>query len=124
MNCPKCNYQMSDTDLTCPRCAIAANTVSIHIDQPILQRSFSGAKFLGLLMLVGGLIGMCYFMFQFDTSIATNITPPPGMDASMFPSRVNNLGLLADRQNGIVVSGIVAVLGLILALFGPKAARQ
>lgn len=34
--------------------------------------------------------------------------------------RVNNIGLMADRQNYLIVSGFVVICGLLLAIFSDK----
>jgi hypothetical protein len=57
-----------------------------------------------------GLIGAMYFFVVFDTGIQTSLG-----------SRVNNLGLMADRQNGIMLSVGVAIVG---ALFVVGASRR
>ena len=53
----------------------------------------------------GGLVGATYFFFLFDTSVKVPEPNVFGID------RVNNIGLLADRQNGIVFCFGVAVVG-------------
>lgn len=66
----------------------------------------------GALLFFGGVAaGLYYFQF-FDTTVQTGF------------GRVHNLGLLADRQNGLIASGVVVVLGLILASTGSKRGRR
>ncbi len=59
-------------------------------------------KSLGLLLLCAGAIGLL-LAFGADTSV----------DAG-FGQRVNNLGLMADRQNTILLSAVVAIVGAIM----------
>jgi len=70
-----------------------------------------------LLLLVGGSAAF-YFLAVFDPSVDVPATTIMGQ--SIGGGRVNNLGLMADRQNGIVISSVVAVGGLLLALLWPK----
>lgn len=69
-------------------------------------------------MLVGGTAIALYFFVAFDTSVEVPTTTVLG--ETFGGGRVNNLGLMADRQNGIMISGAVAIAGLLLVLFGPK----
>lgn len=65
------------------------------------------AQFGGFLLLVG-LIAL-FFVLRMDTSVATG-----------FPSyeRVNNLGLMNEKQNYTIAAGVVAVIGAILLAIG------
>jgi hypothetical protein len=88
-------------------------------------------------MLVGGIVGVVYFFFAFDTTV---YRPPRHIPPGQLPDtnrpmgqlnpeadlggRLHNLGLMADRQNGIIASIGVAVVGGILLLFGHLSARR
>jgi hypothetical protein len=67
-------------------------------------------------MLLGGVLAACYFLFLFDTSVAVPTTEFMGV--SVGGGRVNNIGLMADRQNGIIFSLGIAVLGMFLMFLG------
>jgi hypothetical protein len=54
----------------------------------------------------------------FDTSV--QLPTREFMGQSIGGGRVNNLGLIADRQNGMIAGAAAAVLGLLRALFGRK----
>lgn len=70
----------------------------------------SALSIIGLLLVIGGLIAAAYYLMFFDTSVYV----PGGYGID----RVNNLGLMADRQNGIIAGIGVALLGGILMLIG------
>jgi hypothetical protein len=70
--------------------------------------SRSGMLGAGFLLAVGGALGILYFWLLFDTTV-------PSVNAG---ERTHNLGLLADRQNGIVASGMFALIGTILYVSG------
>jgi hypothetical protein len=102
--------------LRCKHCAtplaqplIAGPASPPQITPPILVGPNLGGQgwFLGigLLLLIGGGLGALYFFFGFDTSVATEMG-----------GRVNNLGLISDRQNGVIVSIGAAIVGAILIL--------
>jgi hypothetical protein len=59
-------------------------------------------EFVGRFLLFVGFILVGYFFFIFKTDVS-------GGDV-----RVNNLGLMNDKQNGIIVGGIFSIVGAIL----------
>ena len=72
------------------------------------ESSSSAGGVLGLLLLVCGLGSLVFFLLFFDTSV----------DAGSM--RVNNLGSMNDKQNGIIVGGILAVVGVLLGIAKKK----
>jgi len=69
----------------------------------------SGLRVLGILLLLAGLAAIGFFFLVFDPSVASGM------------GRVNNLGLMADRQNGIIVGiglGVVATIMLVIGARG------
>lgn len=73
-------------------------------------------EYLGILMLLGGIAGTVYFFGFFNTTVTTE--PISFMGQSVGGQQVNNLGLMADRQNGLIVSIGSAVLGTIFLFAG------
>ena len=69
-------------------------------------------------MVLGGLGACAYFMFVFNPTVTVPSTEILGQ--SYGGGQVNNIGLMADRQNGIIVGGIVAVIGALMALFANR----
>jgi len=61
--------------------------------------------FLGVLIMLAGIISTLYFCFGFDTGIST------------FNGDVSNLGLLEDRLVGVLSSLATALGGLLIILF-------
>ena len=74
----------------------------------------SGVLGLGVLLLLAGLAVTIYFFIVFDPSVAL----PDASSSVLGISRVNNLGLMADRQNGIIMGMGSAILGAILMYAG------
>lgn len=68
-------------------------------------------KKLGNILIVIGIILMCYSILFMDVSV--EVEHPEGLDTEI-PSRVNNLGLMADRQNYLIVASVFIIVGLIL----------
>ena len=65
-------------------------------------------KSLGIVLIITGLI-WAIVAFNFDTSVST------GLDSY---ERVNNLGLMAERQNHLIFSGLSIITGILLFGFG------
>ena len=77
--------------------------------QPILYSTGpSGLRIVGTLLLLGGLSVAAYFFLAFDTSVGSGL------------GRVNNLGLMADRQNGIIIGVGLSIVGTIMLVVGAR----
>ena len=57
------------------------------------------------------IVGVCWLIF----ALSMDVSVPTGASG-----RVNNLGLMADRQIQTIVGGIIALAGLIMVLLGGK----
>lgn len=73
-----------------------------------VEHSSSGLRTLGVFLLIAGLATAGYFFLGFDTSVESGVGP------------VNNLGLMADRQNGIMVGIGLGVVGTIMLAVGSR----
>ena len=67
-------------------------------------------KTVGLILLIGGL-SFGLFALNMDTSV--KVSYPLG-NLFNLPERVNNLGLMNDRQNYLIFSGIISILGAMI----------
>lgn len=68
----------------------------------------------GIVLIVVGAIWLG-IAFNMDTSIES---PSGGLYG--LPERVENLGLIAQRQNHLFVSGLIILIGVLLAIFGGR----
>ena len=75
------------------------------------KKNIPGQLVLAYVLIIGGLICGIYFLTAFDTSVEV-----PGGQAIGI-ERVNNIGLLQDRQNGIYLGFGAAVVGVAIRLF-------
>lgn len=66
---------------------------------------------IGGLMILAGLVGAVFFFFFFETSVEVPTTELLGQ--TIGGGRVNNLGLMAQRQNGMIFSFGVAIVGAV-----------
>ncbi|SEE53674.1 hypothetical protein [Pseudomonas costantinii] len=57
------------------------------------------------------IIGVCWLIF----ALSMDVSVPTGVGG-----RVNNLGLMADRQIHTIVGGVIALAGLLMVLLGGK----
>lgn len=122
--CRKCGKVLREKALRCSVCGLTTplfdeskkpKTATTTNTQ---SEPMSGVSVLGGLLLVGGLAGLFYYMSIFQTSVAV-----PGSEilGDAFKSgRVNNIGLIADRQNGMIGSGVAAVIGTLMLLAGGR----
>lgn len=115
--CPACNHKFegeiwrSHGGVKCPQCGIGFIQDEIKQRQKPTQstdRGLSSLQRIGVLLLIGGLIVTGYFFLAFDTSVESGI------------GRVNNLGLMADRQNGIIIGIGLGIVGTIMLAIGSR----
>ncbi len=71
---------------------------------------------LGALVLIGGLAGAIYFFFIFDTTVT--IESRSILGEVYGGQKVHNIGLMAQRQNGLIISIGAAVLAAIVMGIG------
>ena len=80
------------------------------------------ASIIGLLLLIIGLGVAGYFLLAFDVTVEVPYQDL-GYGMTVGGDRVNNIGLMADRQNGIIIGLVLAVGGGILMVIGRKRTR-
>ena len=68
----------------------------------------------GVIFIVLGLISVYYFLIVFDTSVEVPRTEILGQ--TFGGQRVNNLGLMQDRQNFIMLSIVIIIIGVIMSI--------
>ena len=72
------------------------------------QTTSSGLQTLGAVLLIAGIALAAYFFLAFDASVESGY------------GRVNNIGLMADRQNGIIIGIGLGVAGTIMLAIGSR----
>jgi hypothetical protein len=88
--------------------SFGVNTPVPPVPSPPADSGSSGLRTFGVLLLIAGLAVAGYFFLGFDTSVESGV------------GRVNNLGLMADRQNGIIVGIGLGVVGTIMLAIGSR----
>lgn len=78
--------------------------------------TLSSLQRLGALLCALGAAGALYFFAAFDTSVEIPVKEILGQTVG--GGRVNNLGLMNQQENGIIISCVVALIGLILLVVG------
>lgn len=73
----------------------------------------SGIKISGVVMLVGGSLGLLYYWLLFDSTVD-----------SSYGERVHNIGLMQERQTGLIISGLAVILGFVCALIDRASAKN
>ena len=100
--CPDCGREVSDVAPACPGCGRPIQAAS----PPVAAKKggTTSGEVLGSLLFLGGVAGALYYYEFFKTTVETTF------------GTVNNLGLMQDRQNGLLISGGIAVVGLVLGI--------
>lgn len=125
MTCSRCNAPLAPGSMFCSKCGLAFGQ-PVPGPQPGYQPHIvpSGAasggspvlRVFGCLILLGGLALAGYYFIIFDASVAVNYQDGAGV--LDMPERVNNLGLMAERQNGVLIGMGGALLGAIMMYAG------
>ena len=115
LTCAKCSTLLPIGSRFCPGCGLAFSQ-PVPATLAAVRQTVSGTRVFGGLMLVLGLLILGYFLMFFDTTVAVGSFMGEGSDGA----RVNNLGLMADRQNGIIVGMGLAIAATLMMLFGGR----
>jgi hypothetical protein len=69
---------------------------------------------IGILLIIAGFIFGVY-VFTKDTTVKVDYN---GVDSAGLPERVNNLGLMSEKQNLLIFSGVIIICGFLLIAIG------
>jgi hypothetical protein len=131
ITCADCGRQISDASPACIHCGRpitiegaqvshteASDNIGSRGPTPTTAVSGGGARVFGWFLLIAGLAAGA-FALNMDTSVSTD-------DVSTYPlnlpsMRVNNIGLMNDKQNYLIATGVGTIVGVILiAAGGPR----
>ena len=125
--CKKCKSTIFEEDLICPDCNTTQHSgnnsnnmrsLNNFKNRPEPKKESDSSGCLGSLFAVIGMIGLIYFFLIFDTSVP--VPTSTIMGETYGGGRVNNLGLMSDRQNGMIFSGIFLIVGVVFYALGKK----
>lgn len=102
--CTYCAEEIQDEAIKCKHCGERLDTQNEE------REKSSGLGVLGKLAFIAGSIILIYYWQFYDTSVAVPTETIFGQTVG--GGRVNNLGLMQDRESGIIVGGIIAAFGL------------
>ena len=124
LECPDCERMVSDQAEACPNCGRPIAAIArpqSHVDVGTSASNSQGSpllKVVGALLFLGGIAFAVYYFAYFDTSVPVPTTEIFGQ--TIGGGRVNNIGLMQDRQNGLIFSSVAALAGLLLVMMADR----
>lgn len=109
LKCPDCFRDVSDAAPVCPGCGRPLAAAVLQKGKP---GEITGGQAVGVILALLGLLGIAYFLLLFEVSVRVPVREILG--TTVGGGRVNNIGLMQDRQNGLLLTGAAVFAGLVL----------
>lgn len=78
-------------------------------------------KALGIIFLIAGIFTVAYsFNMNTTVDVPVNKYTENVYKYNQIPNKVNNIGLMNDRQNVLILGGVISIIGTILIVSGSK----
>ena len=127
--CPDCGNQVSTLAQSCPHCGRPTRPAEPECgieDEYDLPRGKPATPaitpefltILGVLLFLGGIAAAVYYYGYFDTTVASQSIELFGQ--TIGGNRVHNIGLMQERQLGLGVSIVAALVGLVALIFAQR----
>ena len=127
--CPFCAEEIQDEAIKCKHCdEMLSDAATVSASSPPPQPTETGSSgpsglgVLGLLVFLGGFGALIYYWQFYDTSVV--VPSQTIFGHTIGGSRVHNIGLMQDRQKGMIISGVFAALGFVCAIIGQRGAKK
>ena len=111
--CPHCFHKNEVNDTFCFSCKkmIIQSNNNSYENKGVFEKDLT-LKHLGFGLFAIGCLVTIYFFIGYDTSVEVPTTEWFGQEIG--GGRVNNLGLMQNRQNGIIFGAMITFIGLFL----------
>ena len=127
MDCPNCQQVVeiqpcSQTDASTANRSTATTRHAYATSPPQPRQGSPVLRVIGALLFIGGLIGLFYYFQVFDTSV--EVPSRMVLGETIGGGRVHNIGLMQERQNGMIISGILAAIGFACLIIGEYVTKR